>query len=97
LEIPGRLVRLGERLHRSAYAYRQAVAFTLYGGVVAVAYGVSFLFRFDLAWRPTYNRVFLLSLLPLLIIRLVCARAFRLSTGRCCCCRIRRACRALSW
>jgi FlaA1/EpsC-like NDP-sugar epimerase len=82
LEIPSKLVRLGERLHRSAYASRQAVAFTLYGGVVAVAYAVSFLFRFDLAWRPAYNRVFLLSLLPLLIIRLVCARAFRLSTGQ---------------
>ncbi len=82
MEIPRKIVRYGERLHESAYAYRQLVAYAVYAGVVAVAYAAAFFLRFDLAWRASYSGVFALSLLPLLAIRLACARAFRLSTGR---------------
>ena len=82
LEIPPRLVRFGQRLYRSAYSCREIVAYALYGGVAAFAYAAAFLLRFDFSWRPGSGSVFLLSLPLLLVIRLACARAFRLSTGR---------------
>ncbi len=82
LEIPGRVVRVGERLYSAAYVFRRTVAFGLYGTVTAVAYAAAFLLRFDFQWRPGYLRLFVLSLGPLLAIRLTCAALFRLSTGR---------------
>ena len=71
IEIPPRLIRVGERMYTAAYSYRRTVAYTLYLAVVAVAYATAFLLRFDFAWRPGYGTVFALSLLPLLAIRLV--------------------------
>ena len=82
MEISPRLQRLGEQLYHSAYVYRKTVAYALYGSVVVVAYAASFLLRYDFTWRAGYPRVFVQSLLTLLAIRLVCVRAFRLSTGR---------------
>ena len=80
--IPPRLIRVGERLYEAAYSYRQTVAYALYAAVVITAYALAFVLRFDFVWRPGYPGVFVVSLLPLLAIRLACAMWFKLSTGR---------------
>lgn len=82
IEIPPKLIRIGERLYDAAYLYRRTVACAIYMSVVAVAYATAFLLRFDFAWRRGYGTVFVLSLLPLLAIRLGFVISFRLSTGR---------------
>ncbi|MGD0993257.1 MAG: nucleoside-diphosphate sugar epimerase/dehydratase [Gemmatimonadales bacterium] len=82
IEIPPKLIRIGERLYNAAYAWRRTVAYTLYLAVVVFSYAAAFLLRFDFAWRPAYGTVFALSLLPLLAIRYGFAVWFRLSTGR---------------
>jgi FlaA1/EpsC-like NDP-sugar epimerase len=82
IEIPPKLIRIGERLYNAAYLYRRTVAYTLYLAVVVVSYATAYLLRFDFAWRPGYGTVFALSLLPLLAIRYGFAVWLRLSTGR---------------
>jgi FlaA1/EpsC-like NDP-sugar epimerase len=82
LETSPRLIRLGNRLYRAAYAYRRTVAFVAYQVIVAVAYAAAYLVRFDFAWPLGFTSVFLLSLALLLAVRFVCGVSFRLSTGR---------------
>ncbi len=82
IEIPPKLIRIGERLYNAAYSYRRTVAYSLYLAVVVFAYATAYLLRFDFAWRQGYGTVFALSLLPLLAIRYGFAVWLRLSTGR---------------
>ena len=82
IEIPAKLIRIGERLYTAANSYRRTVAYVLYMAVVVFAYATAFLLRFDFAWRPGYGLVIVLSLLPLLAIRFALTNSFRLSTGR---------------
>jgi FlaA1/EpsC-like NDP-sugar epimerase len=69
-------------LYDAAYLYRRTVAYALYMAVVAFAYAMAFMLRFDFAWRPGYGTVFALTLLPLLAIRFGFVVSFRISTGR---------------
>jgi FlaA1/EpsC-like NDP-sugar epimerase len=82
MEIPPKLISVGERVYTAAYSYRRTVAYALYEVIVVCAYAIAFLLRFDFSWRPGYLLVFGLTLMPLLAVRLVCVLVFRLSTGR---------------
>ena len=82
IEIPPKVIRIGERLYGAAYSYRHTVAYALYMAVVAFSYATAFLLRFEFGWREGYGLVFALSLPVLLAIRFGFIVLFRLSTGR---------------
>ena len=77
-----RAIRVGEWLYRTAYDHRRVVAISLYGGIVAVAYLLAYLLRFDLAFPREYAGTFWKSLLILLVLRGVSSMLFGMTTGR---------------
>ncbi len=77
-----RLLRFGEWLYSTAYVFRRVVSFSLYGGIVVIAYFLAYLLRFDLRFPAEYDRVFWESLPLLLGVRVISSIIFGLSTGR---------------
>ncbi len=76
------LGQIGHRVYRTAYRFRQVVAYSVYLSASAVAYALAYFIRFELRWPIGYNRVFLLSLPMLLGLRLLFDMIAGLSMGR---------------
>jgi FlaA1/EpsC-like NDP-sugar epimerase len=77
-----RLIRIGEWIYQTAYAFRNMVAVSLYGGIVVAAYWVAYLLRFDFVFPSAYTGVFWESLVLLLALRSASSLVFGLSMGR---------------
>jgi FlaA1/EpsC-like NDP-sugar epimerase len=70
------------RLSRFLGARRRLLAMLIYGGLTAFAYAAAYLLRFEFAIPRTYVTTFLWTLGPLVAIRLVAFRIFRLTRER---------------
>jgi FlaA1/EpsC-like NDP-sugar epimerase len=68
-------------LHRLS-ASRRVVALLIYGGITVLAYLAAYLLRFNFEIPADYGDMALRSVPVLIAVRLLCARAFRLSAGR---------------
>ncbi len=77
-----RIASVFERLVEQRARHRRTVALILYAGISALAYGLSYLLRFEFA-IPTRWVGTLLATLPLLVVvRLLFSWVFRLAVGR---------------
>jgi FlaA1/EpsC-like NDP-sugar epimerase len=70
------------RLSRFLGARRRLLAMLIYGGLTAVAYASAYLLRFEFAIPRTYTTTFLWTVGPLVAIRLLAFRVFRLTRER---------------
>ncbi|HEX6557803.1 MAG TPA: nucleoside-diphosphate sugar epimerase/dehydratase, partial [Longimicrobiales bacterium] len=61
---------------------RRSVAFLIYATIVVVAYALAYLLRFEFDVPASYATLFFVSLGPVVLIRMIVFRAFRLSRQR---------------
>jgi FlaA1/EpsC-like NDP-sugar epimerase len=73
--------RLGSVV-KALQGHRRVLALAIYAVISAAAYGMAFLLRFEFAVPPAYLRIFALTVLPLVLVRLTVYRAYRLSRER---------------
>jgi FlaA1/EpsC-like NDP-sugar epimerase len=71
-----------DALVRGVQGYRSAIAFGIYAAVTAVAYAMAFTLRFEFAVPPAQVELFVVTVGPLVAIRLLVFRAFRLTRER---------------
>lgn len=74
--------RAMDAMRQRLYSNRRLVAKATYALVTAAAYATAFELRFELNTPAVYRQIFAPTLVLLILFRLVCAGAFRLSTGR---------------
>jgi FlaA1/EpsC-like NDP-sugar epimerase len=70
------------QVHKRISDHRRGIAFLIYGGMVLAAYQAAYLLRFEFAVPELYRKVFLVTALPVLGVRLVAFHLFRLTRER---------------
>jgi FlaA1/EpsC-like NDP-sugar epimerase len=73
--------RLGSVV-KSLQGHRRELALAIYAVITAAAYGMAFLLRFEFAVPSAHLRIFALTVVPLVLVRLTVFRAYRLSRER---------------
>ena len=69
-------------LYDRLYGRRRILAYGLYGLVAGLAWTAAFLLRFEFALPADAAKVLLLTLAPVILVRILFARIFRLTAGR---------------
>jgi FlaA1/EpsC-like NDP-sugar epimerase len=70
------------RVARGLQGHRRALALAIYAAITAAAYGLAFLFRFEFAMPRAMTRLYLLTVVPLIGIRMAIFVALRLTRER---------------
>jgi uncharacterized integral membrane protein len=71
-----------EVLYRAVHGYRRAVALLIYALITVAAYAFAYLLRFEFAVPTEYAQLFAWTVGPLLTVRVVTLRLFRLTRER---------------